>query len=225
MSWARRTRRPCHVAYAGEDELEAFVEREFKPGGDPTIIKAHAIGLRALARLRAGQARAVCTVRDPRDCVASDLKFMDWPFDAVARRVSSNLAYLAYYRASRHTLFVRYEQMMENPLKQVTRIAGHLGIDLPPAELARIDVATGFESSRKVCEDVRRRPIHQTLQSGTHRVDPVTHLHENHIGTAKVGRWKDDLSAEQGEHLTELFHPWLVELGYDVELSRAEAYA
>jgi hypothetical protein len=40
-------------------------------------------------------------------------------------------------------------------------------------------------------------------------------LHENHIGRAKPGRWKDEFTADQGRWITEYFSPWLVQLGYE----------
>jgi hypothetical protein len=50
-------------------------------------------------------------------------------------------------------------------------------------------------------------------------VDPLTHLHENHISNARIGRWKDELSADLGRYLTERFAPWLLKWGYETQAS------
>jgi hypothetical protein len=215
---------PFTSTYIGELELEQLVAGYVEKLAGPTVLKAHAVGPVAVAAVRAGRVRAVCTFRDPRDCVASDLTFLGWPFDAVVRRVGENLAYLGYYRAARHALFVRYEEMIVDPLPQLARIAAHLGVDADDAELRRIDAATDLPSSRAVCAALADRPAEELVWSQTHRVDPATQLHENHIHSGRVGRWRDELTADQQEQLTAAFHPWLVELGYEPAGAGAAAY-
>ena len=221
---ARQRGGPCTSGYAGEAELEQNMGvLTAAPGRGTVVLKAHALGPVAVSAVRAGRAVAVCTFRDPRDCVASDLTFLKKSFDDCVRRVSHNLTYLSHYRSSRHTLFVRYEDMMANPLRQVMRVAAHLGVDAGESDLRRIDAMTGPPAARSIAAGLRFRPPEQVLYSDARRVDPATHLHENHIHSGRVGRWRDELPADQQDLLTDVFHPWLVELGY--ETAGAVAYA
>jgi hypothetical protein len=52
-----------------------------------------------------------------------------------------------------------------------------------------------------------------------HRRDEVTLLHDNHIGSGKVGRWKQDLTVEQVRVLTMVFAQSLDVLGYEFDRS------
>jgi hypothetical protein len=70
-----------------------------------------------------------------------------------------------------------------------------------------------------VCRQLKMRPANQVLNIASHRVDPQTHLHENHISSAMIGRWKTELTPEQGRGLSEYFSGWLLSLGYETQES------
>ena len=128
-------------------------------------------------------AKAVCTFRDPRDCVASDLVFMGGGLEQTILRVNGSLEFLKHYQNTPHILLVRYEDMMTDRFSQIRRIAEHLNVTLDEQAIARIDAKTNLESSQKLCKELNHRPSNQVLTIQSHRVDPDTHLHENHIET------------------------------------------
>ena len=204
-------------AYLQGPTLDQFLNVQYPKAPGPSVIKAHWIGPVALGLLQTGGAKAVCTVRDPRDCVVSDVQFQRRDISHSIQRVSDNLRSLNLYDGQSHTLIVKYEDMMAHPLRQVTRIVGHLGVDAAPDVLRQIDAATGLQGSRDTIEKLKQKPADQVIWFDHHRVDPSSHLHENHIHDARIGKWRDRLPAGRAERLTELFHPWLVKLGYDVE--------
>jgi hypothetical protein len=185
------------------------------------VLKSHEPGPIAMSLIRSGQIRAVCTFRDPRDCVSSDLKFMNIPMEKVLHRVKSSFDALKLYQATDHILLVRYEDMVKDPPRQIQRIALHLGIEVTPEAVAQIHAQTNFEASKKICDDVRRRPDSEIYIIAEARVDPSTRLHENHIFDGKIGRWRTEFTAEQGRWLTEFFANWLVQLGYETPQSIA----
>src|SRR5271156_4528903 len=61
--------------YMNRGPLDQLVLQKLPAITFPLVVKSHDLGPAALAALRAGRARAVCTYRDPRDCVASDMIF------------------------------------------------------------------------------------------------------------------------------------------------------
>ena len=207
------------------DDLERwFAEGTNRPRG-PAVVKAHDVGPKALAALRAGAVRSVCTIRDPRDCVVSDVAFNRGWLDASVRRVSANLSDLPYYLSAGNTLFVRYEEMVANPLRQVARIAAHMGVDADPIDLGRIDAMTGLHSARATAAGLRYRPAVDLEWCDGRRVDPITQLHGDHIRTGRVGGWRDELTAAEQGQVSQAFHPWLVELGYEPARKGASVYA
>ncbi len=204
-------------AYLDGPYVEQFVGWKWAQAPGPTVIKAHMIGPMAMHALRTGEAKAVCTFRDPRDCVASDLIFMGGGLEHTIQRVNGSLEFLKHYQNTPHILLVRYEDMMADRLGQIRRIARHLNINLDDSAAAKIDEKTNLESSKRLCSELKHRSSDQVLNIQSHRVDPETHLHEHHIGNARIGRWRDELSADQARWLTEYFAHWLLQLGYETQ--------
>ncbi len=190
----------------------------------PTVVKAHFVGPTALRWLRTSHAKAICTYRDPRDCVASDRMFLKWDMARIIDRVRGNFQAMDEYGGCSNVLMVRYEDMMKNRLAEIRRIAGHLEVEVSDATLRRIDGETNLQSSLKVCQSLKHYQQGQFNNVESHRVDPVTQLHDNHIYNSKVGRWQNELSEDVGNVLTSVFKPWLLKFGYDVAPVRRANY-
>jgi hypothetical protein len=212
---AARRRQPFGSAYMTHVELDMFLNTEGPNLRGPTVIKAHAITTTALEWIATGRAKVVCTYRDPRDCVISMMTFFSGDLAKTSRQIVESFDYMKFYQKAGNTLFVRYEQMMADPLGQIEQIGRHLNVDVDQAMLREIEHGTNVQSSRKICQELKSRPETAVQRSGSHRVDPLTGLHDNHIFNAKIGRWKEELSDAQGASLTEFFRPWLVALGYE----------
>jgi len=212
---AAHQRRPSASSYLHGPNLETFIQQHWEKAPGPAVIKAHELGPLALQSMQSGAARGICTFRDPRDSVASDLVFMGKGIEASLRRVDISLACLKVCENTDHILFVRYEEMMSNRLNEIRRIAHHMGLRADASAIAQVDAKTNLETSKALCRQIKTLPGSKVMHIESHRVDPFTHLHENHIGNARIGRWKDELSADQGRYLTEYFAPWLLKWGYE----------
>src|SRR5689334_20555047 len=77
---AGREKTPMWSGYLLSDQTEKFFQTTGHPPG-PTIIKTHGLGPIAQEKVRTGAARAICTYRDPRDCVASLITFTGQSFE------------------------------------------------------------------------------------------------------------------------------------------------
>ena len=212
---ATQQKQPFGSTYLQAAQLDQFIVQQWQRSPGPTLIKAHELGPLALANLQSGAARGVCTFRDPRDSVASDMVFMGLGFDASVYRVDVSLQCLRTCEPIKRILFVRYEEMIVDQQAQIRRIAGHLGLGIGEDIVRLVDSRTNIASSKRICQQIVNQAIPQLMQIESHRVDPVTQLHENHIGNTKVGRWRNELTAEQGTYLTEYFAPWLIKWGYE----------
>jgi hypothetical protein len=222
---AAKAGKPFGSTYLHGSALETFVGEHWEKVPGLTLIKAHEMGAKAINALQAGLALGVCTFRDPRDCVASDLVFMGRGLDHTLKRMNASLECLRVCESIDRILFVRYEEMMTNRQNEIRRIARHLGLPSDISIIVQVDAKTNLQSSKQLCQQIRNRPSNQVMEIDSHRVDPRTHLHENHIDNARIGRWKDELSADQGRYVSELFAPWLLKWGYETQASLKQLLA
>jgi hypothetical protein len=206
---------PVKSGYLEAVQLEHLVTQKWPTMTAPTVIKAHYIGPAAMAALRAGTAKGICTYRDPRDCVASDMAFMSYPLEVCLKRFGGTLEPLRLYQTTPNILLVKYEDMMVDRPRQLRRIANHLGVPANDAALHQIDARTNLQACKELCAQLPKRPANQVLHQANHIIDPVTHLHQNHINGGTIGRWRSELSIEQAMYVTEFFAPWLLKLGYE----------
>jgi hypothetical protein len=216
-----KARQPLGATYLLDNQLEKFLAEEGNALKGPTVIKTHRVLSLGLQYLQSGKAKAVCTYRDPRDCVVSVHTFTGADMDQVAIGIASSLEYLKHYQESSNTLFIRYEEMMADSRKEIDRIVAHLGIQVDSKILDRIDQQTNLEGSREICEDIKKRAQAQGDHTGKRAIDLVTHLHGNHIYSAKSGRWRTELTSQQAQSYSELFRPYLLSLGYETQESFA----
>jgi hypothetical protein len=212
-------------AYLSPETLDHFLETGAASHEGPAVIKAHELGPIAQESIHTGRAKAICTIRDPRDCVASDIPFWGKGFDPSVGRVVLSLKYIASSSDFGRTLFIRYEQMLEDPHSEIRKIAAFLRIPVIATEVESIDAQTNLDACTQICQALSSRPPHEAEEiANNHRRDPTTLLHDNHLGTAKVARWKQDLTPEQGQFLTQLFNRSLKALGYETANSNEPAH-
>jgi hypothetical protein len=205
---------PIWCGYLTLEQTEEFLASNNGVVPGLTVIKTHGVGPLAQRTITKGMATAVCTYRDPRDCVASMMMFAGEPFDVAVERVRAGLEMLDAYTRRGQTLFIRYEDMIADRLAQVRKIAAHLELVLDDRVLRRIDQLTGIEHSKEICRQLSDRPQDQIISAMNHRVDPETWLHDNHIQSGQAGRWKNEMSEDQIDVLERAYGPWLDRLGY-----------
>src|SRR5437764_9299821 len=122
---ARQHNLPFWSGYLTLEQCEQFLAHASRKFPGPTVVKAHGLGPIALRYLALGQATAICTFRDPRSCVASLMQFSNVSFAVACGRILEGLRMLDQY-PRQHTLFVRYEQIVNEPLTQIREIGAHL---------------------------------------------------------------------------------------------------
>jgi len=218
---ADRFGQPCESTYLAPEQLDEFLSVRASAATGPAVIKAHQISSTTLQRIRSGSVKAICTIRDPRDCVVSDMAFMKHDIRSAGVRILFDLNELNLFDDFGRTLFIRYEELMKDRLSQIRLIAAYLGVEADDAAVQAVDQQTNLEASRKVCASLKDLPAERVYITDNHRVDRLTQLHENHIGTSEAGRWRHDLSPELGQHLSRLLHRDLLKFGYETEESLA----
>jgi hypothetical protein len=172
--------------------------------GNTFVIKAHAAPTPFSLRLiRIGQVRPAYIYRDPRDALLSAMEngqrslqrgranaFSD--LTDIQAGIRFMLEYLQIWQAWIHcpqALHARYEDLLIDYDTQADRLAIHLG--LSPHAPAIQQVITKYRPEKA-----------QTDQKG---------LHFSH---GKIGRFRQKMTAEQQELVTQAFYPYLEQMEY-----------
>ena len=177
--------------------------------------------------------KVIYIARDPRDVVLSYYDFQrkyrhfedGYPLeryvdDCIQGRLSSagwgtwgeNVASWLYTRGkTKGFLLLRYEDMMEDPAREPTRVAAFLGIDTDPA---RIQNAVDKSSANRMRE-MEKRESGQWVATRNHRQDIPF------VRVAKAGGWKEKLPASCVAQIEAAWGDIMRDLGY--ELTKASA--
>lgn len=197
------------------DELDEFLRGDALKKSGIAVIKTHFPGKLALQLIRAQKIHNLCTIRDPRDCVASRQLFEKEPFERSVEYIADNLAHVDYYRAFSNTLILRYEEMMDDSTAQIKKILGYLEFKMNDLQIGAINSNTSISAARKVSSDLEYLPPETVFIDRSHRVDPLSQIHQNHINGGHSGRWVSELSNVQKEVIIGKFRPWLEKYGYE----------
>jgi hypothetical protein len=216
---ANQLKIPTGATYLESDKLDDFLKQRMDNEPGIIVLKTHLPGNYALELIHSNKIKNVCTIRDPRDCVASRQLFDKESFQQSINWIKRDLSFIDLYLQTNNTLFIQYEIMIKHTQSQIQRICRYLDIEIGPSHLSEIDMLTGINSSRRISETLKTHPPQTVLRSGSHLVDTVTHLHENHIQGGICGRWKTELTREQIKIVNKEFREWLIILGYETELS------
>jgi len=177
------------------------------------VLKCHDPGRRTLRQIAEGRVRNVCTVRDPRDCLASMERFRprraDQTIEQRIRNFQRALAMADGFRTDSRSLLLRYEELRARPLEFVQEIARHLGVACDLATAQAVERAAGAERSAAIADSLAGKG-----RGGRPAFDRQTQLHERHLDGGAIGRWREAFDADLQARLHLAFLPWLLGFGY-----------
>ena len=199
--------------FVGEgQEVDDFIE-QYGLDHQHLLLKSHKPGPKSIQYITDGKAYSIYTYRDPRDSLCSGMQFSGVDFSSLLIDGVRNLHALNFYQDK--SLFVRFDHVKIHPIQEIERISRYLGFAFESSVYEKIAAATSLERSKKVILDLKSSQRDEVFQVGTHTIDRKTLLHSNHIGSAKIGRWQDDLNLEQKLLVNAVFKRWLVDLEFE----------
>lgn len=141
------------------------------------VIKAHRLTDYAHYRINAGDVINVCTVRDPRDCIASRQQFKAESLDDSIRLVKSSFIDPMRFE---NGLFLDYEDIITDPKGQIRAMSAYVG--LHPSE-PMVD---------EIHESLKPESVQGEIPD--QEINPVYHYHPNHLNGGVSGRFRTELS-------------------------------
>jgi hypothetical protein len=204
------------------------------PGASPVwrVMKSHEGHRRFAVAMKSGRAIGIYAHRDLRDVVFSLMHKRSLGFDDLVRQgmLHQIRANDRFWNRQEGLLVQRYEDLVSDPIRGVTELAAHLNITLQPDEPARIAEEYSFEKNKRRAQNLRRQLSKTYGDLDDPRLsqvyDEMTLLHWNHLRDGRVGGWREHATARQREALARLCGDWLVNNGYEADLSwRGEAFS
>jgi Sulfotransferase domain len=181
------------------------------------VFKCHECPPEIAAELLDGDARGLCTVRDLRDVIASQMLFRRTSFDRLwsAGFLQECVEQHAAWTALPRVAIIRYESMAADPAAHVQQVAAHLEIPVADGEAAAIAAEYSIEKQRA---RIANAPSWESVDApdGELRFDRHTLLHRNHINSGRLGAWTEILGEEEQRRVEETFGGWLVDHGYAI---------
>lgn len=174
---------PFYCSYLEGQSLDEFLlsDEALMPGA--AVFKTHILELQAKLLIEKGVVKNVCTLRDPRDCVASRRLFASGEslLDSIAMVRGSYATIMGLSPTA--TLFLDYKDVVNQPDICIKRMLDYLGLDYGSQERELIESLVVEFGMDKMAQNAP--------ESG---IDPLTEVHANHVHGGKIDRWKEELS-------------------------------
>lgn len=179
------------------------------------VIKIHICPEPIQAEFRAHNAIGIYIHRDIRDVYASMMKQRQKSFDFLWDEGFLDTCLESYqiWTQLPNVLVSNYAEVMADLPREVDRIAQHLKIEMTPDRAHSIAAHHTLDAQRQRITQFRQQLLQTPLNPNDHREivdyhDEATLLHMNHIDSAKVDRWKEDLTAEQVDRIELRVRDW-----------------
>lgn len=158
------------------------------------VVKTHDTLPAMRSLVEDGAVRNVCTIREPRDCVASRRLFKSESFEESIGQVKASFADAQRYGPK--TMRIMYQDLMERPVDVVMDIAEHLLLVIERDHAEKIVQEFSMENMRRWSETISEESgAEQALHGGL--VDPATAIHTGHINGGEIGRYWTELTKKQ----------------------------
>lgn len=170
-------------------------------------------------------ARGIYTFRDIRDVYASMMQQQQKSFSDIWNWHGRDFIETCLENYKRWTtlpqvLVSKYEDIIENLPREVQCIAEHLNIYLDTHQCQTIANDYQIEMQQERIKKFREELLQMQRNPNDHREivdyhDEDTLLHMNHIDSAKVGRWQEELSVKEVVLIENKVKDWCRENKYE----------
>ena len=179
------------------------------------VFKSHRVDATAIAMLSNGEAKAVCTHRDPLDAIVSGMSFLDLTFEQMLERLDESIRTMDRIRTQGDpVLFLAYEEIMDDVTTQLLKLAEFLKTPLTISEISKVAARTSLQRMKDLSDNFDTLGSQRIVpHPGPWAYDRETLLHPGHVQDAETGKGKERLTAAQKRIVYERVGEPLSELG------------
>ncbi|MBU0909465.1 MAG: FkbM family methyltransferase, partial [Proteobacteria bacterium] len=212
------------VGFVGEnDKLNAYL-RNHHPDIGPIVLKFHHPCAEARNLLNEGKALAIRSHRDIRDVAVSIMDFQGVEYEELRKNgnIEEILEEHREWKQLPYVMHIRYDRILEEPEKQLFRIAEFIGSPITAEQIHHISEELSLDSARRriarmqqdIAAGKKKKNAASITKYGELQYDPETLLHHNHIASGAIGRYRQRLTKQQVAEVEQLANDYMVEEGY-----------
>ena len=179
------------------------------------IVKSHAYIPHLEALFAKGESKAIYSYRDVRDVVVSMMNKRNESFEQLVNRgfIETILSDYGKWRHCSPLLTSKYEDMVADLSREVSRIADFLNVPLDVKTIEEIAIEHSLEKQR---EKINNHQNENQRVSNNIRWDSQSLLHTNHIRSGKADQWRTELAAHEIAVIEGIAGVWLQKRGYSL---------
>lgn len=181
---------PFYCSYLEGEGLDEFLhsDKALYPGVG--VFKAHSINTKTMLLIDSRRIKNVCSVRDPRDCVALRQLFKsDESLTDSIRLVRGSFA-TAMGLSRETTLFLDYKEILKRPDICIDHMLEYLQL-----QFGQLD-----ELKEAIIDELS---MDKMVNDTEDDYDELTQVHKNHTHGGKIGRYREELTKEDLELIEE----------------------
>ncbi len=167
--------------------------------------------------------RSFFSYRDPRDVVVSQMKLHDVSFDIAVRMTEFAYQNLPCAMTLPGIMFLPYDHIVAHAPAVIFQMAARVDILLSHQMVDKIALSNNLERNRRTMDLLNRGTAAtggsgiESLNTGVREIRycKASLITDRHIQSGRTGRWRDELSADQQQHVCGVFAPVIKSLGFD----------
>lgn len=188
--------------------LEHLDNPDFMP-----IVKSHGLDASTEAGLSQRVRAIIVSIRDPRDSVASLVKYHHLPFREALREVERAAVTCARFAEDHRSILFRYESRFMDKPETIDKIAAIFGRSLPAEEREQAFYNSRRENIEKLICSLERSPL--AKRAGDHIYDEERQWHKSHANRSGViGKWREILAPPDVARIELHLAHWMRSFGY-----------
>jgi hypothetical protein len=178
-----------------------------------SIVKSHGVDAPTEASLSRHARALIISVRDPRDCVASLVKYHNLSFWEALQDVECAATTCAHLADDSRALFLRYESQFTEKPETIDQLAAVFGQRLSPDQRNLAFQNSRREAIEKLISKLEQSPSAEP--AGNDLYDPERHWHKVHANrTGAIGKWRHTLTPRDAARIELRLGSWMRGFGY-----------
>ena len=187
--------------------------RQFDDTSAVPIVKSHGVDASTESGLSQHARAIIISIRDPRDCVASLIKYHNISFREALQDVQHAAATCAHLAKDKRSVFLRYESQFTEKPETLDQIAAVFGQRLSEDQRNQTFRNSRREAIEDLISNLEQHPTARRVGNDIYDAERQWHkFHANRTGA--IGKWRDIFTPRDAARIELRLAAWMHDFGY-----------